>query len=252
MMNKEPIIAVTAAWNEFPERFDWIREQGLALEYTLNPLSLPDTARHLVPSLSAGQLIRFHGKFPGYEFGHADKTLAEKGMQTHLAALETIADYEKPVITLHIGLEHSAPIDPHRAGENLNKLVARGKSLGVTVCIENLRRGISSDIGQLSGWAKDSGAQVTIDIGHAYGCAPVMDGRISVTDYIAPLLPYVYEAHVYGIETDRHYPPAAIGDITPVLDSLFTTKCRWWTIELDSHRDITSMRAQLDAYLKLK
>lgn len=251
-MPDDLIIAITAKWIQYPERMSWILEHGLALEYTPNPEALDAMAGHISGFVTESKPVRFHGQFPGYEFGHADARAADGGLQLHMKALEAISKYDKAVITIHIGLNPKDPIDPERAVDNLAALVRRGRELGITVCLENLRRGITSDPKLLAKWARDAGAMITFDAGHASGCRDVLDGELGVTDYMAPLLPLVHEAHVYEIETDRHYPPRDMNRLGPVLDRLLATECRWWTIELESRDEALATHQLLRDYLRAR
>lgn len=238
------IIALSARWHTYPERFHWIAEQGFALAYTPNPHDLDTLPIHLDPMLEAGVPVRHHGFFPGYEIGHPDPGLAARAMGLHLAALEAMHGRGEGVITVHIGLGPD-PVDPGRAVENLTRLVERGLELGIDVSLENLRRGPTSNPETVVQWARASGTKITLDIGHAVSCRRVQAGVLAPIDFVDAFAERLAEVHVYERETDRHHPPKDMSLLGPIVDRLLATDCAWWTIELEECDEALATRGLL-------
>lgn len=242
-------LALPVDGGSFPERFQWAAEQGFALTYAPSPEAFNLLPDHVGPFIQSGVPVRYHGFFPGYEIGDRDRSSAERALALHIRALESIQGYGEPVITFHIGLDPQFSIDPDRAVENLGRLVDRGKGLGITVSIENLRRGISSDPQTILRWAQATGAGITFDIGHAAGSEQVTGGKLSLSDVIGLFGACLVEVHFYEKEMDRHYPPQNMKMLGPMVDQLRGTACRWWTIELQDPSEALSTRALLLDYL---
>jgi sugar phosphate isomerase/epimerase len=243
-----PTIALSAKWESYPDRFRWLAENQFALEYAPNPRALNTLPEHVDPLLEAGVPVRYHGFFPGYEFGHADAAMASVGTQLHLSAQEAMCGRGEQVITVHIGLHPQDPIDPGRAVENLSRIVEHGRDLGITVCLENLRRGSTSDPEIIVQWARESGAMLTLDVGHATSSRCVQEGAKTALDFVELFADRLVEVHMYEREAIRHYPPQDMAILGPIVDRLLETQCTWWTIELDSTDDALSTRALLFDY----
>lgn len=249
-MGKNITLALTAKWPSYPTRLDWIYQNGFAAEYAPDPENPDHLHQQIDPYLKLGLPIRFHGYLPGYEIGHQDPVEAEKGLLIHKRILDQIHGRGEQVLTIHIGLNHQTSIDPDTALRNLGELVDYGNSLGITVCLENLRRGITSDPHVVADWAKRTGAMVTFDIGHAVSCDHVQNGSLTVLAFSEILSSRLYEVHLYGSESDRHYPPKGIEEIREILDRCLDTDCVWWTIELDDYDEALYTRGLVQEYLK--
>jgi sugar phosphate isomerase/epimerase len=245
-----PTIALAAHWHTWPERFDWIAAHGFAVEYTPNPGALDQLPAHLDPLLEMGVPVRYHGFFPRFEFGHADAQAAERATRLHARALEAMHGRGEQVITLHVGLSRQTPLDTGRVVANLSRLVERGRELGITVCLENLRRGPTSDPETVLAWARASGAMITLDVGHATSCQRVLEGELTALDFVEMFAERLCEAHMYERETDRHYPPQDMSVLGPIVERLLDTRCAWWTIELNDYAEALSTRRLLLEYLK--
>jgi sugar phosphate isomerase/epimerase len=243
-------IALSAHWHTYPDRFHWIAEQGFALEYSPNPEAFETLPQHLDPFFNADVPIRYHGFFPRYEFGHHDSDLAERAMRVHFTALEALQGRGEQVITFHVGLNQNIQIEPGRVVENLSKLVEHARNLGITVCLENLRRGLTSHPETVARWARESGAMITLDVGHATSNQYVQNGELSVLDFIDILADRLVEVHMYERESDRHYAPKDMTVLGPIVDCLLTTQCTWWTIELDDCTEALKTRALLLDHLQ--
>jgi sugar phosphate isomerase/epimerase len=237
-----PTMALSAKWNAYPDRFRWIEAHGFAIEYSPNPEALHLLPQHVDPLVDAGVPVRYHGFFRGYEFGHQDAAVAQRGTQVHWAALEAMQGRGEQVITFHVGLNRDDPIDPGRAMDNLAKLVTRAQELGIIICLENLRRGLTSDPETVLSWAQVSGSMITLDIGHAVSCQRVQSGALSVIDFVEAFADRLYAVHMYEREVDRHYPPQDMHILGPIVDRLLRTRCAWWTIELDDYAEALSTR----------
>lgn len=251
-MTSQPTIALSAKWYTYPDRFHWIAQHGFALDYTPNPEAFHTLPEHIDPFLKAGIPVRYHGFFRGYEFGHRDSALAEAGLRAHLAALGAIRGRGEGVITFHVGLTPQDPIDPDRVVRNLSRLVEHGRSMGVTVCLENLRTGPTSYPENVVEWARASGAMITFDVGHAVSCQAVQDGLLSPLDFLETVIDRLWQVHIYERETDRHLPPRDMTTLGPIVDRLLDTQCAWWTIELDNEAEALATRNLLLDYLALR
>lgn len=246
------VIALSAKWHTYPQRLHWIAEHGFALEYAPNPEALALFPQRIAPFLQAGLPLRYHGFFPGHEFAHADPEAARRGLNVHLSALEVMPGRGESVITVHVGLRRQDPLDPGRAVDHLARLVERGRQLGVTVCLENLRQGPTSDPETVAEWAAASEAMITLDVGHAVSSRRVQNGEISPLDFVEAFAPRLTEVHIYERETDRHYPPQDMNLLGPIVDRLIEMSCRWWTIELDDYAEALATRTLLLHYLESK
>jgi sugar phosphate isomerase/epimerase len=245
-----PTIALSARWDAHPDRFRWIAEHGFAIAYAPNPEDFSSLAAHVDPLLKAGVPVRYHGFLRGYEFGHQDAAAAKRGLRLHLLALEAMQGRGEQVITVHVGLIRDDPIDPERAIENLTRILARAKELGITVCLENLRRGPTSDPETVVVWARASGAMITLDVGHANSCERVESGKLSTLDFVAAFADRLHEVHMYERERHGHHPPKDMSILGPIVDRLVETRCSWWTIELDDYDEALSTRGLLLDYLQ--
>jgi len=251
-LSRAPTIALSAKWHTYPDRFRWIAEHGFGLEYAPNPEAFDTLAEQVDMMLKAGVPVRYHGFFPDHEFGHQDAVLAERGLGVHLAALEAMQGWGEQVITVHVGLRHGTPIDPGRTVENLSRLVARARELGITVCLENLRRGPTSNPETVVAWARASGSMITLDIGHAVSCQRVKSGELTPLDVLGSFADRLCEVHMYEREEEGHHPPQDMSILGPLVDCLLQTQCNWWTIELEDYAEALSTRHLLLDYLRTK
>jgi sugar phosphate isomerase/epimerase len=194
--------------------------------------------------------VRHHGYFPGEEIGHAHAATAEEAMQLHFKAMETLQGVGEPLMTVHVGLDRTLPLNHRRVLENLTRLVEYGKKIGVAVSLENLRRGPTANPGTLLDWARNSGAGITLDIGHAVSSQCVCNKAIRVEKIIRLAAERLMEVHFYESETDRHWAPRNMDILGPIVDRLITTSCRWWTIELEDTRDVLLTRQLLVDHLR--
>ena len=246
-------LAVSATWRHGAGRLDWLAANGLACAFTPNPYRLDLISRQLIPYIHSGMAVRHHGYFPGKEIGHAHAGTAEDAMQLHFKTMENVQDVGEPLMTVHVGLDRTLPLDHHRVIKNLTRLVEYGKKIGVTVSLENLRRGPTANPRTLLEWARRSGAGITLDIGHAVSSQCVVNKEICVENIIDLAAERLMEVHLYESETDRHWAPRNMDILGPIVDKLITTDCRWWTIELEDTRDVLNTRQLLvDHFEKTK
>jgi sugar phosphate isomerase/epimerase len=248
--NQFPVIALSVHWHMCPTRLEWAVAQGFAIEYSPNPRAFDLLPVHLAPAIEADVPVRHHGFFPRHEFAHVDTAVAEQAVRVHISALEALHGLGEQVITVHIGLDPKTPLDPGRAVANLSHIVARAEGLGITVCLENLRRGPTSDPETVLAWARESGAMITLDVGHAVSCQRVQSGELSPIDFVDTFEDRLLEVHMYERETDRHYPPRDMSVLGPIVDRLLTTSCGWWTIELGDDDEALATRALLIDYVQ--
>ena len=248
--NQLPVIALSVHWHTCPAQLEWAVAQGFAIEYSPNPQAFDLLPVHLAPVIEAGVPVRHHGFFPRHEIGHVDAAIAEQAVHVHISALEAMHGLGEQVITLHIGLNPKTPLDPGRAVANLSRVVTHAQGLGITVCLENLRRGPTSDPETVLAWARESGAMITLDVGHAVSCQRVQSGELTPVDFVDTFVDRLSEVHMYERETDRHYPPRDMAVLGPIVDRLLTTSCRWWTIELGDNDEALATRALLVDYLQ--
>jgi sugar phosphate isomerase/epimerase len=246
----ELTLAVSATWRHNASRLDWIAANGLACAFTPNPDRLDLISRQLIPYIDNGMAVRHHGYFPGEEIGHAHAATAEDAMQLHFKAMEAMQGVGEPLMTVHVGLDRTLPLDHHRVVKNLARLSEYGKKIGVAVSLENLRRGPTANPETLLDWARRSGAGITLDIGHAVSSQCVCSKAISVETIIDLAAERLVEVHFYASETNRHWAPRNMDILGPIADKLITTDCRWWTIELEDTQDVLFTRGLLIDYFK--
>ncbi|MCK5011938.1 MAG: TIM barrel protein [Deltaproteobacteria bacterium] len=201
-----------------------------------------------------GLEVRFHCPFPGVEFACADER-ADKSMELLTHMVERVAMAGGKHMTVHTGFDHipDRELNFNRAVENLSTLVQRGAECGVSVSLENLTKAWTSVPALFTTIIQQSGAGVTLDIGHAHVCEPLhTDGNI-YEHYILPNQDKIINAHIYHTELDGlgHVVPESLEDIYNRLELLRRAEsCKWWVIELQDIKDILHTRDLLNRYFE--
>ncbi len=246
--------AASAKWFHGIQRLKWLIDQDLAIEYTPAADDLAGMKHLLRPFIDQKVPFRFHAFFPGNEFGDEDMEKSRLAMALHKQMIEAVGEtYPQTCITCHIGLGPDCRIDKNRVADNLSILVQRARELGLTLTIENLKSGVSSDPFQILEWANAADAAITMDLGHALSSCQVRQGTIDIDKIIDLFSPRLVEAHYYERETTDHHRPEDMHILGPVVDHLLAaTQCRWWTIELETHEDILHTRQIALDYLTSK
>ncbi len=249
LIHPSACLAVSAKWYEFPQKFEWLAKKGFALEYTPDIHNLDSIPKQIDPFLSRGIRVRYHAFFPGYEIGNTHAHKAEDAMNLHFRMIDLIEGRGEQVVTVHVGLTPDIETDKHRTTENLGRLVQYGKQKGITVSLENLKKGPTKNPETVLNLAEQTGASITVDIGHAVSCMDDGNCNFKIFRMIELFAPHIIEVHYYEKETNRHHAPTDMTILGPIVDRLRTTKCRWWTIELESHTEIIKTQDLLFDYL---
>ena len=169
--------------------------------------------------------------------------------------IERIARAGRKHITVHTGFGHvsARELDFTKALKNLTLLVERGAHCGVCISLENLTSHWTSNPELFNELIEQSGAGVTLDIGHAYVCSS-RNPEIKVYErYIMPHRDRIVSAHIYHTEQSGvgHVAPRTIEDLHDRLELLQgAASCTWWVIELKKRRDILHTRDLLNHYRK--
>jgi len=245
------ILAFSADHPDSRARLSWIDTCAYAVEYSPDPERLDLLPEAVSPFLKSDIPVRFHARYFRYEIGHADRHEADKAMEVHKKTLENIHNLGQSVVTVHTGLVQGVPVREERIVENLSRLVELAERLGITLCLENLRKGHASDPHKILEWADISGAMITLDTGHVMGCPMVLNRKMSA-DAIADLFASrIFQVHVYGYEDQTgHHPILNLEHLKPLIHKLIHTNCRWWTIELHDPQQAMFTRNILQDYLR--
>ena len=225
------------------------------VELSLTPHNLGSTAEttRALRALSPHEHLKIRYHLPlGYrEIGHENPAEADLALEWMTEAVSQVAVAGGRYLTVHAGL----PLDATRGRisattERLAEIVAHGAGLGVEVCIENLRWGLTSDPDEFMGLVTGSGASVTLDVGHA-ASSDVAARGFGAEQFARMVAPYVRNAHVYEREEGCHIAPLDLVALTAPLDVLLDeTRCDWWVVELHNVEDARRTRAMLAAFLE--
>lgn len=202
--------------------------------------------------------VRLHCPFfKTIELAHQRDDIASHSCQVLKHGLEIGAHFGLCSQTIHIGLgwENEKYLSWERAKYNLSALVEYGNHLGVTVTLENLPYGYTSDPVKFLELLQSSGASAAVDFGHIN--ASRWGKEHAPEDFFEPIKPYLHEAHIY--ETERtdpktgspfHVAPQSGDILNPMLDCLWKTNCNWWHIELDDQAEVEHTQRLLQKYLR--
>lgn len=190
--------------------------------------------------------VRYHLAFAAVDLGDVESSRADYAMEVFRLACTVLSRLEARYMTIHLGLgrDSTVGLSWERTLTALADLVSYGKSLGLTVCLENLAWGWSSRPELFEKLVRKSQAGVTLDIGHARVCSSVATQGYTFEDFIAPHPEKIVNAHLYHEERDdRHVPPEHPDDLRHRLDLLSSLSCDWWVLEL---REEPALLATLD------
>ncbi len=179
--------------------------------------------------------VRYHLAFQAIELGEAESARAESAMDVFRRACALVSRLNGRFMTIHLGLgrDSTVGLSWERTLEALADLVGYGKSLGITVCLENLAWGWSSRPELFEKLIRKSQAGITLDIGHARVCSSVQTQGYTFEDFVTPYPNRIHNAHIYHEECDdQHLPPQRLDDIRHRLNLLSCLSCDWWVLEL--------------------
>ncbi|MEA5114385.1 MAG: TIM barrel protein [Geobacteraceae bacterium] len=251
---KQPVIALCNIFDQDAERLSEFAAMHdfSGIDWSIDPSLSEKQFLSLMKSL-AGFQVRFHCRFFGVDIAYADQR-GNDSLALLMRTVENVANAGGRHMTVHSGLGNPSGdgIDVSRAIGNLAVLAAHGNNNGVSVALENLTTPLTNDPCMFRRIVAESGAYVTVDIGHAHAVRHRHPQDDVAAKYILPNLDRVFNAHVYHTELDGygHVPPNSISDISSRLDLLgLANACDWWAIELMNPAEVLHTRAILQNYL---
>jgi len=240
-----PKLAMCNFFSDTEKIRKFAHEYGFSgIDFSFDLQKLPETPAQeskWVKDISAlGSLeVRYHCPFDRIDLGHDDIRLISKVGGRY--------------ITLHIGLGHDStePLSWETTIDNLRQLVDYGRAMSVRVCLENLAWGWTSKANLFEKLIRRSGADVTLDIGHAYACESVQSQQYTVEDFVTPHADRVFNAHIYHTEIPGkgHIPPEKKEDIEDRLSLLKAIGCEWWVLEIREVEGLLKTKKIVDEYL---
>ena len=251
----KPRIAISNIFDQNAERLlEFVSLNGFdGVDWTIDTEQSEKAFASQMVTLSTVE-VRFHCALPGIDFAYADNR-AESSMEVLTRTIARIAGVGRKHMTVHTGFGHVAEgeLDFTKALKNLTILVERGAQCGVLISLENLTSHWTSDPELFHELIEQSGAGVTLDIGHAHVCSSRSPGTNMYERYIMPHRDRIVSAHIYHTEQSSvgHVPPRRIEDLYDRLELLQgAASCTWWVIELKKRREILHTRDLLNHYRK--
>jgi sugar phosphate isomerase/epimerase len=209
------------------------------------------SAASALVALSDGNLdLRYHFPLGELELSDPSPSGAQAALDAMLSAVAAISTAHGDTLTVHAALPDTAPSGPRFSAtlSRLRELVDEARAADVTVCVENLRWGATSDPDVLMSLADGAGARVTFDVGHANSSDAASAGY-SAERFARELGNRIAGAHVYDREVGFHHAPEDLDRIGDTLHVLCDVECEWWTVELLDRDEASRTAAMLKVFL---
>jgi sugar phosphate isomerase/epimerase len=248
--------------NIFPDADDvkaFARKNGFAgIDWSFDLEGLPETplqeSRWAKEQAALAPFeVRYHCPFYQVDLGHDDPDLAAKASAVFRRIIRLVSKVGGRYLSIHIGLglDSTEPLSWETTLGNLRDLVQFAAAHRVTVCLENLAWGWTSRPNLFEKLIRQSGAGVTLDIGHAHVCEAVASQLYGVEDFVSPHPERIFNAHVYHTEVpgQGHLPPETPQDIEDRLALLQDVGCDWWVIEIREPDGLLRTKKMIDAWL---
>jgi sugar phosphate isomerase/epimerase len=250
----QPMIAMCNIFDQDAERLaGFASRNGFSgIDWSIDP-DLPEGEFLTRMKILAGFQIRFHCRFHGVDVAYSDSRGGDS-LDLLIRTVDRVAKAGGHHMTVHTGLGNPTGegIDLSRAIDNLSLLVAHGMRSGVAVALENLTTPLTNDPLLFRRIVAESGAFVTIDIGHAHAVSALHPRMEICGEYILPHRDRLLNAHIYHTELEGfgHIPPESLSDISGRLDLLtMAQSCDWWVIELMGQDELLRTRDLLLSYI---
>ncbi|WP_064496364.1 sugar phosphate isomerase/epimerase family protein [Methanocaldococcus jannaschii] len=147
-------------------------------------------------------------------------------------------------LTIHLHNGKYGKINKETLIENLSIVNEFAEKNGIKLCIENLRKGFSSNPNNIIEIADEINCYITFDVGHI-----PYNRRLEFLEICSDR---VYNSHVYEIEVDgKHLPPKNLNNLKPILDRLLDIKCKMFLIELMDIKEVLRTERMLKDYLEM-
>ena len=197
--------------------------------------------------------VRYHCPWPHIDIAYADQR-AEQAMYIFGLLIGLISKAGGRYLTVHIGLGQSTveELKWEKAIENLSSLVLFGAERGITICLENIPTGWTSNPKMFNTLVKKTGAGVSLDIGHINACRAKEPSEKFFKLYVMPNKKRIFNAHIYYTEIPQygHVAPESLEQIFDYLWLLRSvTTCDWWVIELSNPDEILQTKDLLTNFL---
>ncbi|HEX7715479.1 MAG TPA: TIM barrel protein [Bacillota bacterium] len=201
-------------------------------------------------ALNSGLPSRFHAPCHDVEIAHSNPNFAVSAFACIRMYIDFLKFFGPTYINLHIGSRSISEqeLDWNTAVRNLKELVRYGKEQGVTVCLENLKKGWTSDPAKMAALVGESDAMVTLDVGHARAFLKASQSKLSLEEYVKPYADRIRNLHLYEIESveGRHMPPDNLGAIRDITRWALNHGIDWWVIELSGYDEALHTKALLE------
>jgi sugar phosphate isomerase/epimerase len=199
--------------------------------------------------------VRYHCRFFDVDFAFADKR-SEEAMEILRRIIHLVSAINGKYMTVHIGLGQTSDeqLDWGKAVGNLSDIVSYGLYNGITVCLENITTVWTSNPKFFKSLIEETGAGITLDIGHIHVCQERLQENNLCKKFIYPHTDRVFNSHIYHTETAGigHVAPKNLDQIVNRLEFLISeTNCNWWVIELSKPDEILKTRDILVHYFNL-
>jgi sugar phosphate isomerase/epimerase len=208
--------------------------------------------RRLDDLRQASRVSSAHAPYTDMEIGHRDPDHAAAAVRILQEYIEAAQELGAHHLNMHVG-SYGLPLGEvswEGLVRNVAHLLEYAARRGVSLTVENLTSGLTSDPETLARLLTATGAPVTFDLGHAHGSAWVQDGRGSVVDFLNSVPTPILATHIYFTErNDAHFVPEKLGDIGPALDGLVARGCDFWVLELHTQKTLEQTRKIVDEYL---
>jgi sugar phosphate isomerase/epimerase len=194
--------------------------------------------------------VRYHYPLRGREeLSSADAVAANAALAEMRLVCDQLGALGARYLTVHLPLLGDAAAGQvANAKSRFAEVVGYGRERGITVCLENLRWGLTSDPEVFLDLADGAGAAVTLDVGHAASSDLAARG-FTAEQFVRAAGARIRNAHVYEREDPHHIAPVTLDNVAAALGALLETRCEWWVVELFDAAEVRSTRSLLREFL---
>ena len=249
------VIANSSLCAKYPDEVISIAQNNIdkAIEWDLNyiPPTLSSVRKEGLANciIENGLKIRYHLPYSFVEIGHNDTNIRDFSLLVMRQYLDFIHSLQGAFAVIHIGYFENCTLQDCLT--NLQKTADYAKQLGITLCVENLLQGITTNIEYLFELLNVDNVCLCLDTGHAN---VVNQSNNNYIPLLLSVLDKVKHSHIYFSEDSNfnHIPfDKETLDNSEIMIALAESSCDWFSMELDNFEEQEKQKSILKPFFNL-